>query len=242
MQLQEPRVDGPRFVTTLEPQFWCLLHHQGRRGHNLKPLGEFLAFLYLIWFDEVILFPHIDNIGIAFLGFECLFLFALVLTEQPPTQLTISSSFSVVGHKLKIFLLLGTNWKLLEGEIELFYMVRCSPSPMNLGWCASLDPQRGALCRCLALGMLLLCPACSKRSLNLSWISWRAPILHVGLHCKFSIFSPRLIIRWFVIALQGHIKLDENYLELVDKSTYRASISRQYIEVGNDMKINNTRM
>jgi len=40
--------------------------------HAIKPLGEFLAFLYLIWFKEVMLFPRIDSIGIAFLSSECL--------------------------------------------------------------------------------------------------------------------------------------------------------------------------
>jgi hypothetical protein len=30
-------------------------------------------------------------------------------------------------------------------------------------------------------GDVVVCPACSKRSLNLSWISCRAPILHAGL-------------------------------------------------------------
>jgi hypothetical protein len=44
------------------------------------------------------------------------------------------------------------------------------------------------------------------------------------------------------MALQVQIKLDETYLELVDKSTCRASISREYMEARNGIKINNTKM
>jgi hypothetical protein len=65
-------------------------------------------------------------------------------------------------------------------------MIRCSPSPMNLVRCASLNPQRGALCIFLALGTLLLCTLLAGKGLpNVSWIWCRAPILHPGLHCQF---------------------------------------------------------